>query len=150
MSGVKKIGEDPYHRPIYCPKCGGVMVFKGVGEYHCEDCGYVDYDDYGKVRLYVERHVGATASEVEEHTGVSQKTIRQMLKEHKLEVTKDSAAFLKCEVCGAPIRGGRLCEKCEREHHLRMEDEQRRQRRMQGFGKALEEEEGMKRFRYEQ
>ena len=42
----------------HCKKCGGIMVFKGVGEYHCEDCNAVDYDDYGKVRLYIEEHDG--------------------------------------------------------------------------------------------
>lgn len=48
-----------YNRPTYCAECGGVMVFKGVGEYQCEKCGYLDYDDYGKVRNYIEKHMGA-------------------------------------------------------------------------------------------
>lgn len=122
------------------------MIFKGVGEYHCENCRHVEYDDYGKVRLYVEKHRGATSSEVSMQTGVSQKAIRQMLKENRLEITQDSAAFLRCEVCGVSIRGGRLCPKCEMDYHRRMEDEQRRQSKMQGFGKAMEEEEGAKRF----
>ena len=71
---------DIYHRPTQCSICGGLMVFKGVGEYECEDCKNRDYDYYGKVRLYVEKHHGATAIEVERETGVSQKAIRQMLK----------------------------------------------------------------------
>ena len=96
------------------------MIFKGVGEYHCENCRHVEYDDYGKVRLYVEKHRGATSSEVSMQTGVSQKAIRQMLKENRLEITQDSAAFLRCEVCGASIRGGRLCPKCEMDYHRRM------------------------------
>lgn len=29
---------DMYHVPRVCKECGGVMVFKGVGEYHCERC----------------------------------------------------------------------------------------------------------------
>ena len=60
------------------------MIFKGVGEYHCENCRHVEYDDYGKVRLYVEKHRGATSSEVSMQTGVSQKAIRQKLKENNL------------------------------------------------------------------
>ncbi len=39
---------DLYNIPRVCQICGGVMVFKGVGEYHCENCGDVAYDDYGK------------------------------------------------------------------------------------------------------
>ena len=27
------------HRPSYCEKCGGVLVYKGLGEYECEECG---------------------------------------------------------------------------------------------------------------
>lgn len=145
---MEKFGDiDPYHRPVVCEKCGGVMIFKGVGEYHCEDCKNVAYDDYGKVRLYIEKHAGATASEVEMHTGVSQKSIRQMLKENRLEIAQDSMAFLRCEICGTNIRGGRLCSKCEKEYHLRIENEQRLQKKMQGFGKARTEQEGEKRFR---
>ncbi len=138
---------DTYHRPCVCEKCGGVMIFKGVGEYQCEDCKFVAYDDYGKVRLYVEKHHGATMAEVEMYTGVAQKTIRQMLKENRLEITQDSATFMKCEVCGAGIRGGRLCPKCEKNFHLQLEDEQRNQKKIHGFGKAVPDEEGAKRFK---
>lgn len=49
--------RDEYHIPRACEKCGGVMIFKGVGEYHCEDCGEVAYDDYGKVRQIGRAHV---------------------------------------------------------------------------------------------
>ena len=35
-----------YNVPRLCKICGGVMVFKGVGEYRCEECGDVEYDDY--------------------------------------------------------------------------------------------------------
>ncbi len=139
--------EDMYNRPVHCEKCGGIMVFKGVGEYHCEDCKAVAYDDYGKTRLYIEKHPGSTASDVELNTGVSQKSIRQMLKENRLEIAQDSAAFMRCEVCGANIRSGRFCAKCEKDYHARLEDEERRQKKMQGFGKASEEEAGAKRFR---
>lgn len=144
----KRFGdEELYNRPMACERCGGIMIFKGVGEYQCEDCKAVAYDDYGKVRLFLEEHPGATASEAEMNTGVSQKSIRHMLKENKLEIAQDSAAFLRCEVCGINIRSGRFCAKCERDYHARLEDEQRRQKKIQGFGKATEEEEGAKRFK---
>ena len=52
MNGMGAL--DMYHIPRVCTECGGVMIFKGVGEYHCEECGAVDYDDYGKVRGYIE------------------------------------------------------------------------------------------------
>lgn len=127
------------------------MIFKGVGEYQCEDCKSLDYDDYGKVRLYIEGHKGATAPEIEAAIGVKQRSIRNMLKEGRLEVAADSKAFLHCELCGKAIRSGRMCPECEINYHRRMEERQRQERNaaIQGFGLAKEESVGEKRFRRE-
>jgi ribosomal protein L32 len=137
---------DVYHVPRTCKQCGGVMVFKGVGEYHCEDCGSVDYDDYGKVRGYLEQNKGANAVEVEQATGVTQKTIRQMLRESRLQVAETSQAFLHCEVCGLAIRSGRMCPKCEMQTHRNVEEQERRKRSLQGFAKEIKAEDGQRRF----
>lgn len=144
---------DQYHTPRICEKCGGIMVFKGVGEYRCEDCNALAYDDYGKVRVYLEEHRGAKAAEVEAATGVKQKTIRLMLRESRLEIAEDSKTFLICEKCGQRIRSGRLCPKCEVEWHRQLEEQQRMGHmdymdHVQGFGLgAGKGEEGEKRFR---
>lgn len=124
------------------------MVFKGVGEYHCEDCGAVDYDDYGKVRRYIEEHKGATAAQIENAIGVSQRTIRQMLKDGRLEVTADSRAFLHCEVCGKAIRYGEYCPECEMALHRNFEANQREQvkRNIQGFSLGQKGDDGQRRF----
>lgn len=98
-----------------CPICGGIMEFKGVGEYKCQDCRKVEYDDYGKVRCYIEEHPGANAAQIEAATGVIQKNIRQLLREARIEIANGSSTFLRCEKCGTPIRSGILCGKCERE-----------------------------------
>ena len=147
MDGILLI--DEYHIPRICEKCGGVMIFKGVGEYHCEDCGAIAYDDYGKVRLYIEEHRGATAAQIESAIGVSQRTIRRMLKEGKLEVTADSRAFLHCEICGKTIRSGRYCPECETQMHRTLEAEQREKHRkdISGFGFNQKGEDGQKRFK---
>ncbi len=137
---------DYYHRPKVCKLCGGVMVFKGVGEYQCENCKAAEYDDYGKVRHFIENHRGATAAAIEEATGVSQRTIRQMLRESRLEVTADSRAFLHCEICNASIRYGRFCSKCETNYHAAVELQQRKEKQLRGFGQATKGEEGAKRF----
>lgn len=150
MSSNRDLIElDEYHTPRVCAKCGGVMIFKGVGEYHCEDCKYVAFDDYGKVRRYIEQHKGANASEIEAATGVKQRTIRIMLKEGRLEVTPDSRTFLHCEMCRKAIRSGRLCPECEMNYHRKLEQEERLKRSydLHGFGKETETATGEKRFR---
>lgn len=120
--------DDVYNRPRVCTECGGVMVFQGVGEYQCEECHHIAYDDYGKVRNYIEVHPGANTAEVEKETGVKTKTIFSMLREQRLQVTADSKSFLRCDMCKTPIRWGRLCPNCEVRYHRMVEDEQRRQR----------------------
>lgn len=144
------LGFDQYHRPSVCKECGGAMIFRGVGEYRCEDCEALEYDDYGKVRLYIETHKGATAAEIEDATGVKQRTIRQMLKDDRLEVAKDSRAFLQCEICGVNIRSGRYCSQCESNHKRSMDDRQRAEKIKQLKGHGMNTgkgEDGEKRFR---
>lgn len=135
--------------PTYCEQCGGVMIFKGVGEYKCEDCGFLDYDDYGKARNYLEKHPGATSAEVSMATGVSQKALRDMLREERLEIAANSSVFLRCEICGTDIRYGRFCKRCETSYHREIEEKARADRNLQlsGFGTERPKgEDGAKRF----
>lgn len=145
---------DTYHVPRICTECGGVMVYKGVGEYRCEDCNRLDFDDYGKVRAYIESHKGATAVEIEQCTGVSQRTIRQMLRESRLEIAVGSRMFLYCERCQKPIRSGVLCTECETSQHRILEEQMRMKRRksmqdMQGVALEQHKAHGERRFRRE-
>jgi len=142
---------DPYNIPKICEKCGGVFIFVGVGEYHCEKCGNVRYDDYGKVRMYIEKHPGANAAEVEVATGVKQRSIRRMLKENRIEVAENSKVMLRCENCGKAIRSGRFCAECEVKYHRKIEEGQRRQIDADAKGFALNHggEEGQRRFKRE-
>lgn len=145
---AKDLGYIAYGRPSQCTVCGGSLVYKGIGEYQCSDCHSLEYDDYGKVRLYIEMHNGATAAEIAEATGVSQVKIRQMLKEERLEVTPDSVAFLHCEICGTDIRSGRYCAACEAKIRKETMSESRNSHNsnLQGFGRSLRGEDGERRF----
>ncbi len=140
-----------YNIPRVCKMCGGVMVFKGVGEYQCEDCEFVDYDDYGKVRMYIEEHRGANAAQIEEAVGVSQRTIRRLLKDGRIEVAEGSKTFLRCEICGKTIRSGQYCPECEVKVHRKLEEQQREglHKKDHGFGMEQRSGEGQKRFRRE-
>lgn len=138
-----------YKIPRTCEKCGGVMVYRGVGEYECEECGFLAYDDYGKTRHYIETHRDAMISEIEAATGVSQRTIRAMLKEGRFELRADSKTMMFCEICRRTIRSGRLCPECEIAYHRKLEEKQRKERQVliHGYGKARSEATGEKRFK---
>ena len=74
--------------------------------------------------------------EVEEATGVPQKTIQRLLREGRLEVAEGSRVYLYCDVCHKQIRSGRFCPECETKMHRSMEAKQRevsRQNNVQGF-----------------
>ena len=152
MDGREKFKRDvldisDYNRPYECENCGGLMVFKGCGEYECENCRAKGFDDYGKARNYIEKNPGATSADISLNTGVSQKAIRQMLKESRLEVAQDSRVLLKCEMCGADIRTGVLCPTCEVAYHRKLEEKQRSANHMAGYGNDKEtENKGEKRF----
>ena len=137
-----------YHVPNSCAQCEGTMEYKGVGEYQCENCGYIDYDDYGKVRNYLEKHKGATSSEVETATGVPQRSIRRMLKEGRLEVAEGSKVFLQCEICGVKIKSGRFCTGCEKEYRNNLEEMHRVAKNMgkKGYGRNESGDSGHRRF----
>lgn len=138
-----------YNKPIECAKCHGGMVYVGVGEYRCEKCGALDYDDYGKVRNYVETHQGATAATTAEATGVSQKAIQQMLRESKLVIAPNSRTFLLCEVCGASIRQGRMCPSCAVNYQRGLETDKKKKQHSGMTGYSMEKpvsEEGAKRY----
>ena len=135
--------------PTVCTECSGEVEYQGLGSYKCKECGHVMYDDYGKVRNYLDEHRGATAYDVSMATGVPQGKIRQMIREEKFEITQNSSVFMKCEICGTSIRSGRYCEACMRKVLAAdaKADKRSSSKSMQGFGMARSDATGEKRFR---
>ena len=145
---------NTYNRPTYCSECGGVMVFKGLGEYQCEKCGFLEYDDYGKVRNYLDEHRGANVTQISEATRVSHKSIRDMIKENRFEVIDSRGGYIRCEMCGESINSGKLCAKCEAIFHRQVEEDARILRKAKapsrsGSAAATQGESGSKRFTYD-
>ena len=137
-----------YEVPTVCKNCGGVLVYRGLGEYRWEKCRTDAFDNYGKTRNFIEENPGASAIDIEKNTGVSKLAIREMLKESRFEVKEGVKSFLRCENCNAEIRSGRYCEKCENDIHLQIEKQQRDKLRenLQGFLVSEAEQKGQRRF----
>ena len=108
----EELFTDHYHKPTKCDKCGLPLEYTGLGSYKCRKCNNVQYDDYGKARQYLDKHSQATAGQIAEATGVDQAAITRMIRDERLEVTKDSRVFVTCEACGKPIRSGMYCKEC--------------------------------------
>lgn len=146
----KLLTSNDLRRPTLCQKCEGVLVYRGIGEYICEECGAMEYDDYGKVRNYLERHRGANVAEISDMTGVSHKSIRDMIKEKRFEIIDNKGGYLRCEICGEKINSGRMCPKCEELYHRQVEEHARQERNksknISGYGESARGERGSKRY----
>lgn len=113
---------------LKCSECGAEMKYVGLGEYRCQECGNSLLNDYGRVRLYLEEHPGATQSEVARATGVPPIRIRQLLLDDRIEISSNSQVFLYCEMCGAQIRSGVRCRTCEEKYKKEVEAERKAER----------------------
>ncbi len=69
-----------------CPECGHTIDYKGLGEYFCRTCDKTVYDDYGKVRHFLEEYPGATVLQISQATGVDKAKIRHMVDQDKFVI----------------------------------------------------------------
>ncbi len=97
-----------------CRVCGRIFNYM-AGSPVCPACRETMEAKFQEVKEYIREHSGAGVAEVAEACDVEPSQIRQWLREDRLEVTEDSAMFLNCEICGAPIRSGKYCDKCKLE-----------------------------------
>lgn len=148
--GLDRIAYTNLNQPVKCEECGSTDIkYNGIGEYQCNSCGFLMYDDYGKVRNYIEQNPGATASEVSLAVGVSKEKIRHLLRDDKIQIAPGSPTFLHCEKCGVDIRSGRLCFKCAAEANMenRLNKAANRVSNVTGgFGKSVSGQNGARRF----
>jgi len=113
----KKVLENVFlaNRPISCKKCNGKLFYMGSGKYRCHPCEEEYYDDFGKVKEFLEEQGAAPAVIIAEHTGVRMELIDLFLRTGKLEIIEGSKFYLSCEKCGCAIRYGRYCPHCSKE-----------------------------------
>lgn len=91
-----------------CAECGRLYVENPSGL--CPEC----FDKEEKEELIITeymREVGkASMHQIHQETGVSERTIMRMMKKGRF-IGKFDISY-PCEICGAPITEGRLCDSC--------------------------------------
>ncbi len=99
--------------PLECEFCGGAVTKQSMGVYRCVDCGRENYDDFQKIRNFLEKSGAAPIAVISRNTGVSYKTIEYFWNEEFLEIPKNLDVRISCTRCGKPIRSGTLCDSCK-------------------------------------
>lgn len=99
-------------RPVKCIECEGKLKYNGCGEYECMKCKNVQYDDFGKVKKFLDENGPSGAPTVVASTGVPGYIVTELLKTGRIEIVNNSKIFIKCEKCGCSIKYGRICPEC--------------------------------------
>ena len=94
-----------------CAQCG--RIFAPLrNEVLCRDCRIKEEEKQQEVLEYVRDHQGSTIKEVMEALGVTDKFIKQMIKEGLFVNIEREDFYYPCKVCGKPIRNGTYCSDC--------------------------------------
>jgi len=95
-----------------CKSCGRMFNYI-AGPPICDGCKAALEDKFQIVKEYVRDNKDAKMNVVAEECDVSVQQIRRWIREERLALSENSAMFIECEKCGAPIRTGRFCGKCK-------------------------------------
>lgn len=95
-----------------CKTCKTLFLYSGVGKMICPKCNEKENKDFDMVKDYILEYPLATIQEISTATNVRIHKIREFLREGRLVISDKSPIFLNCEICGAPIKFGRVCKSC--------------------------------------
>lgn len=95
-----------------CQNCKNLFNYPGFGSKYCPECRKIDEENRAKVKEYLREHGQANMYEISLATEVSEKNIKQYLRDGMLEIPDGSPIYIKCESCGCDIRSGRWCPAC--------------------------------------
>ena len=100
-----------HNRKVICNACGGPLKYQSSGVYVCDSCGATEYDDFGKIKMYLAENGPTSKEEIVAATGVSKEMVARYLKEQRLMVRGEKKSST-CRICGREIIKGFLCADC--------------------------------------
>lgn len=109
---LRKKSEKTYEKAKFCPKCNTRMKYNFGETFECENCGYKELTEFGKVREFLEKMGPQPATVISQETGVQVYIIEAFLRQGRVEIPEGSSIYIKCQSCGEDIRYGRFCPEC--------------------------------------
>ncbi len=97
-----------------CKMCGRIFNYFS-GQPVCPACREALEKKFQEVKQFVETNIDTSVANVAKSCEVEEGQIRQWVREERLVFAEGAATGINCEVCGAPIRTGRFCDKCKNE-----------------------------------
>lgn len=94
-----------------CGLCG--KPFNSIGSTLCADCMVQLDESFIKVRKYI--YQSSTKSDftsIVENTEVSEKVLRILISQGRVNIDHKGGSGVKCRVCGTMTSSGVLCEQC--------------------------------------
>jgi len=98
-----------------CPRCNALFL-EGTSAV-CNQCRNKEEQNYQKVYAFMRKKHNrmALVEQIEVDTGVSEKQIREFVKQKRLHPAQFPNISYLCEKCETPIQDGRICERCKQE-----------------------------------
>ncbi len=96
-----------------CTRCRRLFNYVG-GDKVCPACKEEVEKEFQNVKEYIRDHKGCNIVEVAEFCEVSEKQIKEWVRQERLILTEPLGDIV-CEKCGVPIMSGRYCDKCRAE-----------------------------------
>ena len=94
-----------------CARCGKIFNYVS-GRPICEACKKELEKQFQEVKAFIRENPNKGLREVSEECDVSEKQIKQWVREERLQFAKGSGV-LTCDSCGKPIHVGRFCDSCK-------------------------------------
>lgn len=84
-----------------------------TGPHICPACKDILEKKFQEVKEYIRNHPGCSMPMVSENCDVSQRQLKEWLRDERLQFESAESTELTCDSCGTKIRSGRFCDVCK-------------------------------------
>ncbi len=95
-----------------CKRCGKIFNYV-AGQPICPSCKEEIEHKFQTVKDYIRDNKKAGMTDICEACDVTDKLLKQWIREERLIFGDESPVGIDCEGCGAIIKSGRFCDKCK-------------------------------------